>query len=159
MISTMRARFIIVGSLVFLICAGISAFSLAPSYFVLIANAPGSAPAIAPVSAADHALDVAAISHTKALLTQIAPLAGTSTAATDAITTALSLRPAAVHIDQITYTPGSLMLVGSADTNSAISAYQSALSANPTFTSVSIPVGALVGTDGGRFSVRLSGGF
>ena len=67
-----------------------------------------------------------------------------------------------MRVDQITYTagsPSSLMLVGSADTTGGISAYRAALAADAAFASVSVPVGALVGTEGGRFSVTLSGTF
>jgi type II secretory pathway pseudopilin PulG len=162
MVRSARARFVLAASTVLLICAGIAALMLLPSYFVLTASEHRANSSAAPLSSAQRASDTAAITHVKSLLKQLSPLVAASTTPTDAIEGALSLRPTGVRIDQVTYTsgaPATLMLVGSADTNGAISKYQTALAADPIFTSVSIPVGALVGTDGGRFSVRLSGAF
>ena len=160
--SAARARFILAGAMVALICAGISFLVLLPSYFVLLANSKGISATPSAVSPSERASDTAAITHTKALVGQLAPLVAASSSPTEAITAALGLRPSGVRVDQISYssgTPASLMLVGSADTTSDISAYRAALSADPLFTSVSVPVGALVGTDGGRFSITISGTF
>jgi hypothetical protein len=102
------------------------------------------------------------MTNAKALLSELSPLVSASTTPTAVITEALSLRPPGITVDEISYTsgnPASLMLVGSAATNGAISAYKTALASDALFTSVSVPVGALVGTDGGRFSMTLSGDF
>jgi hypothetical protein len=157
-----RARFILTGAVVALVCAGVALLLLLPSYLAILFDMHNVAPAFTPVSPAQQTSDNNAIAHTNALLSVLAPIAAASSTPTDTILDALSLRPSGVRIDQITYntgTPSTIMLSGSADTNSEINAYQTALSADPHFASVSIPVGALVGTDGGRFSITLSGTF
>jgi hypothetical protein len=157
-----RARFILTGSVVALVCAGVAFLLLIPSYLAIMLDTRSAAPAFTVVSPAQKASDAAAIAHTNVLLTVLAPTVAASSTPTDTIQEALSLRPSGVRIDQIIYsagTPSTLMLTGSADTNSEINAYQTALSADRRFASVSIPVGALVGTDGGRFSITLSGTF
>ncbi len=159
--SRLRARFVLAASIVALICAGFSFLALLPSYFVLTTDTSGAGSGAA-ISAAQNAQDRSAISNAAALLSEVTPLSSASSTASDAIAAALSLRPSGVRVDQITYTagsPSSLMLVGSADTTGGISAYRAALAADPAFASVSVPVGALVGTEGGRFSVTLSGTF
>ena len=147
-----RARFILMGSAVAIVSAGLSA------------NSSGTSATAIASSAAGRASDNAAIAHAKLLENELSPIVSpaSTTTPTFAITAALSMRPQGVRVDQITYTagsPASLMLVGSADTTSGISAYRTALSADPIFASVSVPVGALVGTEGGRFSITLSGKF
>jgi hypothetical protein len=41
----------------------------------------------------------------------------------------------------------------------AINAYREALAADPHFTGVAVPVGDLLGTAGGKFSITLTGAF
>lgn len=157
----LRARFILALSIVALVSAGISFLVLVPSYLTLTSNASGISAAAVNLSS-ESASDTAALVEAKSLLTQLAPIVSASTTPAEAILSALALRPPGVKVDQITYIAGataSLMLVGSAANNGDISAYQLALSGDPLFSSVSVPVGALVGTDGGRFSITLSGKF
>jgi hypothetical protein len=51
------------------------------------------------------------------------------------------------------------MIVGFSLARDAINVYRQALQADPHFKTVSVPVGDLAGTQGGRFSVTLSGDF
>ena len=157
-----RARFILTGAVVALVCAGLAFILLLPGYFATILDAQQKVPGFTTVTPTQQADDNNAIAHTTALLSVLAPIAEASSTPTETIRDALTLLPAGVHIDQIIYhtgTPSSLMLSGAADMNSEINAYQTALSADLPFVSVSVPVGALVGTDGGRFSITLSGKF
>jgi len=152
-----RARYMIAGAIVALIAAGLALLLLLPSYFVL-AGIPslGSSTSI---TAAQVASDTAAVIETKVLLAAVAPSVAASSTPTAAIVEALGLRPQGVTVDQISYTagtPSSLMLVGTAATTGSIGDYRTALAADPLFASVSVPVGALVGTQGGRFSITLS---
>ena len=157
-----RARYILAAAAAALVCAGVALALLLPSYLGILIDAHRTVPAFAAVTPAQQASDAAAIAHMNALLAVLAPIAQASSTPTDVIARVLALRPSGVHIDQIIYqsgTPSSLMLSGAADTNSEIKAYQTVLSADPHFTSVSVPVGALVGTEGGHFSITLSGTF
>jgi hypothetical protein len=161
-VSRIRTRYVFVGSLAMLLSAFVAFALLVPSYLMLRADAYAGARSTISSTQAQQTLDSAAIAHTNGLLAQLAPLVVATSTPTNAIAVALAARPAGVHVDQITYTAGAiagLMLFGSADTSSEISAYRNALAAKPLFASVSVPVGALVGTDGGRFSIRLSGAF
>ncbi len=158
----MHTRFMIVTALVLLACAGISFLVLLPSYFVISNDAVSPLSAPAANLTAESASSTATLARAKSLLGTLAPLIAATTSPTEAIASALALRPAGVSVDEITYIAGatsSLMIVGSAASNGDISAYRLALGTDPLFTSVMVPVGALIGTDGGRFSITLSGQF
>ena len=160
--SNARARLIVAASMVAIIVAALSFLALLPSYLVLKVNASGAHPSVAVIAPVDIAHDKVLIAHTTTLLNTLSPLVGTTSMPARTIQSVVALRPVGVHIDQITYiagSPSSLMLVGSAETNGKISLYRDALVATALFTSVSVPVGALVGTDGGRFSITLLGAF
>jgi hypothetical protein len=160
--SRARARFVLVSAIVVLICAGLSFVALLPSYLTLATGAAGGSPASASKLSFDVKRNTALMTNATALLSVLAPVVAASSTATEAIAEALGERPPGVKVDQITYSagkPSSLMLVGSAANNSDIGAYKTALAGDPLFSSVSIPVSALVGTDGGRFSITLSGAF
>lgn len=156
-----RARFIVAGSLMALIAAALCVLALLPSYLALRADGAGnSAPTTASKAATEA--DRAAIASLRAVLTSLSPLVAATTTPTAAIGKALSLRPATISIDHVTYTggdSGTIMLVGSAATREAINGYRQALAADPYFKTVSIPVGDLAGAPGARFSLSLSGDF
>ncbi len=157
-----RARFILVGAAAALICAGIAFVLLIPSFLMVVIDTGQATPDSTIVSSKQQTSDAGALAHTNALLAVLAPIAQTGSTPTAIIADALALRPAGVRIDQIMYhagSPSTLMLTGAADTSGEINVYQTTLSADPHFTSVSIPVGALVGADGGRFSITLAGAF
>ena len=157
-----QARFILSTALLAIIVAAIASLLLLPSYVMLSAHGPMRTGGGSTLSAADRANDQAAISHANAAITLLLPLINASSTSIGTIQQAVSLRPAGVHIDNITYIkgdPASLMIVGAADSPSLVSAYRTALAANAGFDSVTVPVGALVGTDGGRFSITISGTF
>jgi hypothetical protein len=157
----MRARFILATALVLFFCAAVSFLMLLPSYFVLVSNVGSTSSAAANLTS-QSASDTAALVNAKSLLSVLQPLVAATTSPSEAIVSALAVRPLGVSVDQITYVSGAsstLMLVGSAANSDEVSMYKLALAADPLFTSVAIPVGALVGTDGGRFSITLSGKF
>ena len=158
--SMYRIRFAVVGSFVALSAAGLCALSLLPSYLALHAGGATNSASSTPQSVANGA-DRAAIQSIQTMLKVLAPLTATSTP-TSVITQALSLRPSGVVVDHVTYSggvSGTVMLVGSTATREAINAYKQALSADPRWKTVSVPIGDLTGEPGARFSITLSGAF
>jgi hypothetical protein len=96
------------------------------------------------------------------LLTQLHPLLSATTSPSGAVAFALASRPSGVTIERISYTSGdegSLIIVGTALARELIEAFRAALSADPHFSDVSVPVGDLIGVGGGHFSITLSGAF
>ena len=152
------------GSMVAIVVAAIAFGIFLPSY-VLLATQLRENQQVATstsISAAQQAQDNAQLKHVNGLLQLFGPALAASSSPADVIATVLAMRPAGVRVDQVIYTAGnptSLIVNGSADTNIEISDYRSLLATYPTFTSVSVPVGALVGTDGGRFSLTIFGKF
>ena len=157
-----RARFMIAGSLVAIAAAAIAAAILLPSYVSLVDGAGAGIDSGAGLSDEVVRDDAAAMKHTDALLHAVSPILSASSSATSIITSVVSMRPKGIHIDQIIYAPGaqgSILLSGNADSDTAVSDYRAALMSDSRFTSVSVPVGALVGTDSGRFSMTILGSF
>ncbi len=155
-----RVRFVIAGSLVALLAAGLCALSLLPSYLALHAAKTVNPPPGAPVSGASEA-DRAAISSIQTMIKALSPLVATTTP-TEAIVRALSLRPSGISIDHITYSagnPATIILMGSAATREAINGYRQTLSGDPRWKTVSVPIGYLTVEPGARFSITLSGTF
>jgi len=158
---TYRARFVIAGSLVMLIAGAVSFAALSPSYLVLQIDEGGQAAQLSANATAAQA-DRAAITHTQALLSTLAPFVSATTTATQVITEALSEKPAGIGILHINATPGNpgvIILSGTADTPKTIAAYQKTLEADARFSDVSVPVGDLAGTANGQFSITFSANF
>ncbi len=157
--SMYRARFIMAGSLVMLATAFIAGLSLLPSYLALN-TIPTSTTASSASSASSE--DRAAVAQAQALLAGIAPILAATTSPTDAVSLALGLKGPGIVINHIAFTSGSpdaLVISGSAGTPAEIDAYRKALAAESLFTNVSIPVGDLIGRQGGNFTVTLQGIF
>ena len=154
------SRFILAGSLVAIVCAVLGMFSLLPVYLVLhstnqvVVPEPSSA-----VNTADTQHDRAEIARIQSLLTTFSSLAVATTTLSEAVATALSLRPTGVVVDHVQYVSGEITIVGSAGTRERINAYRQALQSNPHFKAVSVPLGDLTRAQGGRFTATLAGKF
>lgn len=151
-----RARFIIVFSALLSTLALFAALLIAPSYLALRIAAPPqqSAPA---AGAKGTTNDAVSIARTQATVIALTPLLAATTSPSSAIAAALSDRPAKVVIEHITYAADARELtLNGAASRDALSGYRDALKADTHFSSVSVPVSALVGTEGGRFSVTLT---
>lgn len=155
--SMYRARLILAGSAVALAVSLLAILTLLPSYLALHAD---ESAITEPASGGGGSHDQADIIRAQSLLSILTPLADTATTSSEVVQSALKLRPRGVVVDRIAYTSGgTIVLGGSASSREGINAYKNALLADPHFKSVSVPVGDLVGSSGGRFSVTLSGTF
>ena len=96
------------------------------------------------------------------LIRELGPLLITTTSPSTAATRALAARPTGVRITRVMYTKtdeeGRLTLIGSGNRDQ-VSAYKDALASSGEYASVSVPVGALVGSEGGGFSIVVTGSF
>lgn len=160
----MWARFVLAASLVALICAVVAFLSLLPSYLSIQFSMPPTSDALAKVPVGGSA-DSAEIAQAQALTNQLGPLLQSSTTPAQVIQSALTQKPNGVSIDHLTFSEsnggggGQITLSGIAKQPSDISAYRDSLSKDPNFSNVSVPVGALVGSSAGRFTITLSGQF
>ncbi len=152
-----RARFLIVLSLVCIGLAMLAFIALMPSYFALESNTLSEAQMSAQGSSAAESLK--SMSKSQALLSALTPIIFATSSPSAAIERALALRPKGVTVQRIRYVGASknIQLAGAANRD-ALTAYRTALENDGMFSSVSVPVAALVGTSG-QFSVTLSGKF
>ena len=158
-----RGRFIFVGSLVLLSGALLALLSLLPSVLTIRAQQAALSEATditLPVDP-ENEKDRGDILRAQALVAQFSPMSSSTAPALEAILAALRARPAGASVDDIRYTTedGSSIVINGAANRASISAYREALSADPHFENVSVPAGAFAGTEGGRFSITLTGAF
>jgi zona occludens toxin (predicted ATPase) len=155
-----RSRFLLVASLAATAIGIFFALAFVPSYITLKSSGAGELDTAAKQNATTT--DQVALTQTQALLRALSSQKPASTTPSEVIMAALSVRPAGITINHLTYQTGktnTLVIVGSSQTRDAISAYDQALHAEGHFNSVAIPVSALAGTEGGHFTATLSGDF
>lgn len=157
-----RARLVIVLSLTIFALGFFFALTLLPSYLAIsLAGGPDQTTQENTHTSSDETISIA---RAQMLVTKLLPVLSATSSPTAVIATAIKDRPAGVVLSHISYTAGEgdatgeLLLVGDAP-REKVSAYRDALTADPLFKTVSVPVGALVGTDGGHFSITLGGTF
>lgn len=148
----------LVGAGVIAAAALVAILAIMPAYIsVRIARASvetASSPSDGPASA-----DQEAAVRTQKLITSLAPVANATTSPTGALAAALAEKPAGLSITSITYASdkSTLVLSGTASRREAVSALRDALEATGRFSSVAVPVAALVGAQEGRFTITLTG--
>jgi hypothetical protein len=152
------ARFLAAAACALFALAILFALALTPSYAAILLNAPDSGQA---TEATTTQSEVNTIARTQTLVRQLLPiLAGTTTPSSVALAAALSDLPEGATLDQISYAVDAkggvqLTLSGNAS-REKIAAYKTALSSDPLFSNVFVPVAALVGSEDGTFSVTLN---
>lgn len=153
----LRARFIFTTAVV--LCAGalVAALALVPA-FVSVRIALSSLPESEVSETARD--DQAKGARAAALVAALGPIShATSSAPVESVTAALALKPAGMSISGVRYSKGKIELSGVAANRAAVSVFRDALEADARFTTVAVPVAALVGTQEGRFTITLSGAF
>lgn len=162
-----RSRLILVGALVFLATAILAGLALLPAYVALRIELNSqekqiAAAAIQSDTDSQTRAERNDILRAKALLVRIAPVVFATSSPTEVIGAALLLRPKGVVLERISFVSGgngSITITGDSSGREGINEYREALSKDGRFKSVSVPVGALVGGDGGRFTITLTGAF
>jgi len=161
-----RDRFLLVGALVFLGTAAISALALLPSHVALhVENKNLEQQSIndsgtIPNPNSEKKSERSDVIRAQALLENVEPFVSATSSPSEAISAALVLRPVGVRVDHISFESaekGTIAIYGISQGREGISQYREALSNSGRFKSVSVPVGALVGMEGGKFTITLSG--
>lgn len=153
-----RSRAVLIGSLALFVTAGLTFLALLPSYVVL-AGAE-SAPETPLPKVEGGQADVQGVLRVQSLLTTVFPIVTATTSPTTMVREVLASRPQGVRIERISYLPagnGTIVLTGTGSTREAINAYRAALSENDHFGEISVPLGALVGVEGGKFTITIAG--
>lgn len=154
----MRARFIMLAGAMLLLAAFVALLSLAPTYlFLRIATTAieRSEQNVPPEARQDQMISFATTNIVQALT----PIANATSSPSAGIAAALALRPAGASITTVTYSKGTLTLTGKAARRESITNYRAALEKSGLFSSVQIPVSALVGAQDGKFTITLKGTF
>lgn len=150
-----RARFVTVFSLAIFGLAAVASAALVPSYIALEIASPQIIEV--PESGRSESADPVAVTRAHTLVRELSAVITATTSPSMLYTRALEARPQGLAVDSVTYSraDGRITISG-AGARELISAYRNTLSTDPLFASVSVPVGALVGSDGGRFSITIT---
>ena len=159
--SLYRSRFVLVGSLVAIVCGAIALFALMPAYATVSAQDPAAVDPLSSISlpASTERDDVA---RARVLVEELGHVASSTVSALSVLEDVFGMRPAGVKISAVSYTrgdPGTIIVSGTAPSREEINTYRAALSGDSRFKSVSVPISTLTGFGGGNFSVTLTGTF
>ncbi len=155
---TIRARYLIVGSLALLSGAVVASLSLLPAIIsIRIAqdSLDSSAAQLRDDADGDYAIQV----RTQGLLDTFTPIVSATTSPTDLLQAALAVKPPGISVTSMSFSggaKGSIVLSGVARDRLAVNAFSEALQRTEKFGTVTVPVASLVGTQDGRFTVTLS---
>lgn len=150
----LRARFIIVFSVLLIILALGGYLALVPGYLALqFAAPPTPEPTVATAASVDAA---ASIGRAQAIVTTLAPLVSATSTPSALILEALAAKPSGISVEHINYdAPDGTILLSGTGGRTAINAYRDLAAKNPLFSEVSVPVSALVG-ESGQFSMTIT---
>lgn len=152
-----RSRFILTTSIALFAGATIAAASLLPA-LISVRLAFGALPqevTLSETARDDQTKHARALAVVAALGPSV--LATTTPAAT--AFAALAAKPAGVSVTSLNYSKGRMLVSGLSRDRQAVNDYREALESDTRFTSVTVPVAALVGTQDGRFTITLMGNF
>ncbi|MDO8521700.1 MAG: hypothetical protein Q7S08_00220 [bacterium] len=164
--SRFRTRLVLVGSLILLATAALSGAALLPAHIALQIEEKNAAQQSVNKSGvlSDAVQQVRSerndVMRAQVLLDSVSPIVSATSSPTEIISAVLALRPSSVRIDRIIFVSGekgTITIDGTSQGRESINQYREALSGSSRFEGVSVPVGALVGAEGGKFTITLSG--
>src|SRR3989338_759494 len=156
-----RARVVLAGSLLAIACGAIALLALVPAY-AICNEEQGQGEAVQAAPSPASSADREEIARAQVLLRELKPIASSTPSVLEFVEAILAPRPAGVAIQSVRLArgaPGTLVVTGTAPSRAAISAYRAALSDDPRFESVSVPIGNLTGAKNDRFTVTITGHF
>lgn len=155
-----NARFIYVAGIVIAVGAIVAILAIMPAYISVRVARASVDTTMGEAAAGNLSSDQATAVRTQSLIAALKPIASATSSPTDALSRALSVKPAGVSITTITYGGGAkstVILSGTSARREGVDEFRRALEESGRFSSVSVPVSAIVGTQEGRFSITLSG--
>lgn len=152
-----RSRFVLTFALVLMVGASVAIASLLPA-LISVRLATSGIPQDGELSQTVRD-DQAKHARALALVSALNPLVLATTTPSATVIAALGAKPAGISVSGISYSKGRLLLNGVSRDRQAINDYRETLEADARFSSVSVPVAALVGSQDGRFTITLLGQF
>lgn len=154
-----RARYVRTTGRLLLISAVVAFIALIPAYMSVRLARNALEQEVGITEDADTKAAQLEASRAQAIITALKPVAMATSSPSSALQAALSVKPAGISIKVITYGKGTLTLTAAGVNREVINDYRDALDAHPLFSSVVIPVAALVGAQEGKLTITLKGAF
>ena len=159
-------RLILVGGTAAIFVAVLAGLALLPSYIALRTENSSMEQLQTPASLLklnpQIQWEIDDIKHSQNLVALVSPYISASSSPSETLGIVLRDKPQGLIIGKIgivTGEKGTMTLVGQASTREIINQYREALSKEAVFTNVSVPVGVLIGSEDGRFTMTLTGDF
>lgn len=150
-----RAHYALVFAIMLGILVVVGAVALAPSYLALEIASP-RVPEI-PENTQREVTDPLALARANALVTNLMAATHATSSPSELFAMIFDASTSEIVVDSISLTEsGSRIAVSGTGSREGISAYRNILSENDLFSSVSVPVGALVGSENSRFSITIT---
>lgn len=156
-----RDHFILVGSSVAFVCGLIAFLSLLPAYVIERFERSVATDSAEVVSLPQSTVRDDLV-RAQVLAKELQPFASSTVSALPFLEEVLTARPSGVKITMMSFSrgeSGTIVVSGTAPSRDEISAYRTVLASGARFQSVSVPIGALAGSEDGRFSITLTGNF
>lgn len=161
-----RNRFVFVGGIAAILMALVTILALTPSFIAARASSTSvDVSGGTPFPDTEREQERADITQVRVLTNELSPILK-QTNIPDVLSEVLSARPKGVTIQRIEIAEQkegkgsqSIVLGGIAANRSYISEYKTALSGLSYFDTITVPVGALAGAEGGQFTITLVGSF
>ncbi len=158
-----QARVVTVGAHVASASAVVAILALVPAFLTsAIPLLSDAVPVTSDETSALYEENRKEASRIRAALSVLAPFTEERPQVQKIIARVYELRPGGVDIERMQYQsgkPGQITLTGVSDAREPVNDFRAALVAEGFFSSVSVPVAALVGALDGRFTMTLSGDF
>ncbi|PIR82498.1 hypothetical protein COU20_01695 [Candidatus Kaiserbacteria bacterium CG10_big_fil_rev_8_21_14_0_10_59_10] len=158
----LRVRFVIVGALALALAGALSTLALIPAYIqthALFASLERAAEEDAAQRAEGGREEAEELRRAKRLAESVRDVSARHRRLVSLLDAVLDERPAAVAVTGIQYdirSGGTITLSGSSSDRNTVNEYRQRLMQSGFFEDVSVPVAALLGTAGGRFTMTLT---
>lgn len=156
-----RARFRLVGALVFLVCGVATLLALAPTYVLVHAERSAAAGSLEEVILPTNQ-DRDALGRAQILSKELQPFASSTSSLLAILDDVLSVRPKGVVVSNMSISrgsSGSIVLQGTTPSRDEINDYRTILLEDERFDRVSVPLHVLAGSEDGSFHISLTGAF
>ncbi|OGG57919.1 hypothetical protein A2853_03250 [Candidatus Kaiserbacteria bacterium RIFCSPHIGHO2_01_FULL_55_17] len=156
-----RDRFILVGSVVSILCSTIALLALAPAY-ITVRTGDVVGTSVSPSPTLSGNTDREDLARARTLLVELQPLVSSTSSVLTTFDVALGARPSGITVSKIRYArgePATIVIEGASRSREDINTYRTTLASDTRFSSVSVPIGALAGIEDGHFTMTLTSTF
>lgn len=154
-------RIVFVSSVVLIACGVVALAALISTYAVVTGDAESPSDG-EEVMLSEASADRQAIQRAQSLVRELKPVATSTISIIELVRDVVAVRGERIRIESLDVrrgADGSISVSGTMSSRDDVNAYRAALSENPRFQKVSVPLGILTSASDTRFSISITGSF